>query len=155
MAESSSSGASEYGIRIRRVFDAPRERVWSEWTDPESFADWFGGPQCEIPLSSVSMDVRPGGSWRLTMFAPPSRPRIDWKGEYLEVNAPERLVFTVSDQPGDDAFELVTVVLTDLGDGRTEMLFEQRGSMSPEQYERATEGWDTFFDRIEQRLTGA
>jgi uncharacterized protein YndB with AHSA1/START domain len=155
MAEPSSPGASEYGIRIRRVFDAPRERVWREWTNPESFADWFGGPQCEVPLSSVSMDVRPGGSWQLTMFAPPDRRRIDWEGEYLEVDEPDRLVLTFSDQPGDDARELVTVELTDLGDGRTEMLFEQRGSMSPEEYERATEGWGTFLDRVEERLTGA
>lgn len=148
-------GASEYGIRIRRVFDAPRERVWREWTEPERFADWYGGPQCEIPLHSVSMDVRPGGKWQLTMFAPPARRRIDWKGEYLEVVAPERLVFTVSDQPGDEAFELVIVVLTDVGDDRTEMQFEQRGSMSPEQYERATEGWGGFFDRIDERLATA
>ena len=148
-------GASEYGIRISRVFDAPRERVWREWTEPERFADWYGGPQCEVPLDSVSMDVRQGGTWQLTMFAPPDRRRIDWKGEYLEVVAPERLVFTVSDQPSDDAFELVTVVLTDLGDDRTEMRFEQRGAMSPEQYERATEGWGGFFDRIAERLASA
>jgi uncharacterized protein YndB with AHSA1/START domain len=152
MAEPSAAGASEYGIRITRVFDAPRERVWSEWTEPESFADWYGGPECEVPLSSVSMDVRPGGRWRLTMFAPPDRRRIDWRGEYREVDPPERLVFTVTDQPGDDAFELVSVVLTDLGDGRTEMLFEQRGSMSPEEYERATDGWGKFFNQMRERL---
>lgn len=155
MAEPSSPGASEYGIRIRRVFDAPRKRVWREWTDPASFADWYGGSQCEVPLSTVSMDVRPGGLWRLTMFAPPNRRRIDWEGEYLEVDAPQRLVFTVSDQPGADTFELVIVELTDLGDGRTEMRFEQRGSMSPEQYERATAGWGTFFAHLEERLTRA
>ena len=156
MAEPSSPGASEYGIRITRVFDAPRERVWREWTEPASFADWYGGPQWQVPLSSVTMDVRPGGSFRLTMFGPlEDRRRIDWQGEYLEVDPPERLVFTISDQPGEDAFELVTVVLTDLGDGRTEMLFEQRGAMSPEQYERATDGWGTFFDRIEERLARA
>ena len=80
MAEPSAAGASEYGIRITRVFDAPRERVWSEWTEPENFADWYGGPECDVPLSSVSMDVRPGGGWRLTMFAPPDRRRIDWRG---------------------------------------------------------------------------
>jgi uncharacterized protein YndB with AHSA1/START domain len=152
MAELSGTGASEYGIRITRVFDAPRERVWREWTEPNAFADWFGGPQCEVPLSSVAMDVRPGGRWRLTMFAPPNRRRIDWNGEYREVDPPQRLVFTVSDQPRDDAFELVTVTFTDLGDGRTQMRFEQRGSMSPEQYERATEGWGGFFDRVEERL---
>jgi uncharacterized protein YndB with AHSA1/START domain len=146
---------AENGITITRVFDAPRERVWEEWTEPERFADWFGGRESEVPLMSVSMDVRPGGSWRLTMFAAPGRREILWKGEYREVVEPERLVFTVSDQPGEDAYELVTVVLTDLGDGRTEMLFQQRGQLSPEVYERAGEGWSGFFDRIAERLANA
>jgi uncharacterized protein YndB with AHSA1/START domain len=92
--------------------------------------------------------------FRLTMFAPPDRRRIDWTGEYREVAAPERLVFTITDQPGQDDFELVTVVLTDLGNGCTEMLFEQRGSMSPEQYERTTEGWGVFFARLQERIAG-
>jgi uncharacterized protein YndB with AHSA1/START domain len=143
---------TEYGFTVRRVFEAPRERVWREWTEPERFADWFGGPQSEVPLSSVAMDVRPGGAWRLTMLAGTGRREIHWKGEYREVAEPERLVFTVSDRPGDDRHELVTVVLTDLGDGRTEMLFEQRGSMLPEEYERAKKGWGRFFDRIAERL---
>jgi uncharacterized protein YndB with AHSA1/START domain len=140
------------GIDITRVFDAPRERVWREWTEPERFADWFGGPESEVPLAMVSMDVKPGGSWRLTMFAGPARREIRWRGEYQEVVEPERLVFTVSDQQEDDAYELVTVVLADLGDGRTEMTFRQRGRMSAEQYERAGEGWSSFFDRVAERL---
>jgi uncharacterized protein YndB with AHSA1/START domain len=147
--------AESAGITITRVFDSPRERVWREWTEPERFADWFGGSESEVPLASVSMDVRPGGSWRLTMFAGPGRREISWKGEYREVVAPERLVFTVSDQPGEDAYELVTVVLTDLGGGRTEMRFEQRGGLPPEVYERAGQGWSGFFDRIAERLSGA
>jgi uncharacterized protein YndB with AHSA1/START domain len=143
---------AEQGITITRVFEAPRERVWQEWTEPERFADWFGGAESEVPLTSVSMDARPGGSWRLTMFAEPGRREIHWNGEYLEVVEPERLVFTVSDQPEDDVYELVTVVLTDIGDDRTEMLFEQEGRMSAEEYERAGQGWSTFFDRIAERL---
>ena len=150
-----SAGAAEYGITITRVFDAPRESVWREWTEPTRFADWFGGPESEIPLATVSMDVRPGGTWRATMFADPGRREILWKGEYREVREPERLVFTLSDQPGDERYELVTVVLTDLGDGRTEMLFEQRGQLPAEQYDRAKAGWAGFFDRIAERLAGA
>lgn len=148
------SGDSELGIGIAltRVFDAPPERVWSEWTEPEPFADWFGGPECEVPLASVSMDVRVAGAWRLTMFAGPERREIRWRGEYREVVPPERLVFTVTDQPESDAYELVTVVLADLGDGRTEMRFEQRGRLTAEQYRFAREGWSGFFDRIAERL---
>jgi uncharacterized protein YndB with AHSA1/START domain len=147
---------AEPGITITRVFDAPRERVWKEWIEPEAFADWFGGPESEVPLSTVAMDVRPGGAWRLTMYAKPGRREIRWHGEYREVSEPERLVFTVSDQlPGQDAYELVTVVLTDLGDGRTEMLLQQRGALAAEVYERAREGWGTFFDRMAERLAEA
>ena len=72
---------TERGIEITRVFDAPRERVWKEWTEPERFADWFGG-SAEVPLASVSMDVRPGGAWRLTMLA--EHGQIDWHGEYRD-----------------------------------------------------------------------
>jgi uncharacterized protein YndB with AHSA1/START domain len=145
--------AADVGITITRIFDAPRERVWQEWTEPERFADWYGGSEAEIPISTVSMDVREGGAWRATMLH--GGREIQWEGEYQEVVEPERLVFTVSDQPGEEAYELVTVVLTDLGDGRTEMLFQQRGRMSPEQYERAGEGWSGFFDRIAERLAAA
>jgi uncharacterized protein YndB with AHSA1/START domain len=155
MAEPPIPGAAEEGITITRVFDAPRERVWKEWTEPERFADWFGGSHAEVPVSTVSMDVRDGGTWRATMFAGPGRREIQWTGEYREVVEPTRLVFTISDRPGEDEYELVTVVLTDLRDGRTEMLFKQRGRMSAEQYERAGEGWTTFFDRMEEHLTAA
>jgi uncharacterized protein YndB with AHSA1/START domain len=140
---------AERGIDITRVFDAPRERVWAEWTTPESFADWFGGP-AEVPLDTVEMDVRPGGAWRLTMFA--DRGEIHWHGQYLVVEAPGRLVFSVSDQPGDDRYEIVTVLLTDLADGRTEMQFQQRGELPPEVYEAGKQGWGMFFDRVAARL---
>ena len=145
--------AEQPGLTITRVFDAPRERVWREWTEPEPFADWFGGTEWEIPMSTVSMDVRPGGLWRATMFGGQERREINWKGEYREVVEPERLVFTITDQPGDDAYALVTVVLTDLGDGRTEMVLEQRGGdLSQEEYDGAAQGWSIFLDRIAERL---
>jgi uncharacterized protein YndB with AHSA1/START domain len=142
---------AEPGLRITRVFDAPRERVWREWTEPERFADWFGG-EAEVPPASVSMDVRKGGRWRATMFAGPERREIRWKGEYLEVVEPERLVLTLSDRP-DEVYELVTVVLTDLGQGRTEMRLSQGGHLAAAQYLRAREGWSSFLDRIQARLS--
>jgi uncharacterized protein YndB with AHSA1/START domain len=152
MAESEHHGPR--GFTTTRVFAASRERLWREWTEPESFADWFGGVECEVPLSTVSMDVRPGGAWRATMLCGPERREIRWTGEYHEVTAPERLIFTITDQPGGDGYELITVVLTDLGDRRTEMHFEQRGHQRPDEYERAKQGWGAFFARLDQRLAG-
>jgi uncharacterized protein YndB with AHSA1/START domain len=148
------SGAAG-GFTTTRVFHATRERVWQEWTEPERFADWFGGADCAVPLSTVSMDVRPGGLWWATMFCGPDRHMIHWTGEYRDVAAPERLVFTISDHAVIDGYELVTVLLIDLGDGRTEMHFEQRGHMAPGEYGRARIGWGRFFARLEERLTHA
>jgi uncharacterized protein YndB with AHSA1/START domain len=138
-------------ISITRVFEAPRERVWSEWTEPDRFADWFGGADGEVPQSSVAMDVRAGGMWRLTMRM--REGKISWHGEYREVVEPERIVFTLSDQtPPDAGHALVIVELAEIGEGRTEMRFEQHGSLSPAQTSAARYGWSRFFDRLAGRL---
>ena len=38
MAEDGGNGGPD--IELTRTFDAPREEVWREWTEPERFADW-------------------------------------------------------------------------------------------------------------------
>jgi hypothetical protein len=50
-------------IAIVRIFDAPRERFWKEWPEPERFAAWFGGPECEVPPLSVFIDLKT--RWRV------------------------------------------------------------------------------------------
>jgi uncharacterized protein YndB with AHSA1/START domain len=140
------------GITITRVFDAPRELVFKAWTEPERFVRWFGLGDSEVPLSTIAMDVRPGGAWRATMFAGPDRYQIQWRGVYHEVVEPERLVFTITDQP-DGEQEVVTVILTDLGDDKTEMVFHQGGGhLPPDEYPRAKQGWSGFFERLAEYL---
>jgi len=144
------------GLAINRVFQAPRERVWREFTMPEAFADWFGGTQSEVPVESVTFDATPGSVWKATMFIGPKHSEKHWEGEFVEVREPERLVFTVTDEPGGGEYELVTVELTDLGDGRTEMQMTQTGGhLPPEGYDRAKSGWGAFFDRMAERLAAA
>ncbi len=97
------------------------------------------------------MDLRPGGAWRATMFAGPERVEIPWKGVYLEVTPPERLVFTLTDQPTDEG-EVVTVELTELG-GQTQMVFHQGGGHLDEAgYAGAKAGWQVFFDELAVNL---
>jgi uncharacterized protein YndB with AHSA1/START domain len=74
---------NELEIRVERVFDAPREHVFSVWTDPALIPEWWGdGTVVE------EMDVQPGGRWRFrTAYGVV-------EGEYREVAAPERLVQT-------------------------------------------------------------
>jgi uncharacterized protein YndB with AHSA1/START domain len=77
------STPSELEICVERVFDAPREHVYSVWTDPELISEWWGeGTVVE------EMDVRPGGRYRFR-----TRHGVV-EGEFHEVQPPERLVQT-------------------------------------------------------------
>jgi uncharacterized protein YndB with AHSA1/START domain len=139
------------GLTITRVFKAPRQLVFDAWTNPAHFARWFGGDTVTVPLDSVSMDLRPGGTWKATMLIPespetPGGREIKWVGEYVEVDPPERLVLTLSDGPEDR--EIVTVVLAEV-DGGTQMVCHQGGGhLTAEQYEEARRGWQVFFDAM-------
>ena len=89
---------TELEIRVERVFDAPRDHVYSVWTDPTLIPEWWGdGTVVE------EMDVRPGGSWRFrTAYGMV-------EGEYREVEPPQRLVQTFQNH-------LQTLEFEDLGE---------------------------------------
>ena len=89
-------------LTITRSFAAPREAVFDAWTNPEKFAVWFGTDGVDVPAETLSMDVRPGGSWKAVMKLPDDT-SISWVGEYLEVDAPSHLVMTITDNPALDA----------------------------------------------------
>ncbi|MBC3841751.1 SRPBCC domain-containing protein [Streptacidiphilus sp. 4-A2] len=133
---------------ITRIFDAPRELVFAAWTEPAQFARWFGAAN-DVPLETVSLDVRPGGKWSVIMHVDPAPTTLPFHGEYREVVPPERLVLTLKNpfDPNDPQVELVTVVFNDLG-GKTEMLFTQEGHLGAEEYIRTKEGWSQFFDHL-------
>ena len=136
------------GTSITRTFAAPRELVYDAWVTPVHFAAWFGGSGVEVPVDSVSMDVRAGGEWKAIMIIGNGVPDMNWYGEFVEVDRPNRLVLTLADRPGD-ARELVTVTFTEVNDG-TQMRFNQTGgNLSAEEYARTKAGWQTFFDAME------
>lgn len=53
---------------ITRVFDAPVERVWKAWTDPEHVMRWWGPKGFTSP--SCKIDFREGGKFVFHMRAP-------------------------------------------------------------------------------------
>jgi len=94
--EKLSSGADPATtIVITRVFDAPRAVVFEAWTKAEHVTQWWD-PNGE-PLAECEIDLRPNGTFRWV-----NRDGADYPftGTYLEIAAPERLVFTVQSFPG-------------------------------------------------------
>lgn len=74
-----------------RVFDAPREKVWAAFTDPEAIPRWWGPHGTTTTV--VEMDVRVGGAWRYVSSAP-GREDVTFFGEYLVLERPERITWT-------------------------------------------------------------
>lgn len=76
---------------LTRLLDAPRDKVWRCWTEPELLKQWFA-PRPWTTASAV-LDVRPGGVSAITMRNPDGE-EFPSRGVYLEVVPDEKLVFT-------------------------------------------------------------
>jgi uncharacterized protein YndB with AHSA1/START domain len=76
---------------FERTFDAPREKVWKAFTDPELVPRWWGPHGTTTKVDE--MDVRPGGTWRYVSSAP-DRDDVVFYGEYLEVDPPKGFKWT-------------------------------------------------------------
>jgi uncharacterized protein YndB with AHSA1/START domain len=133
-------------ITIRRVFAAPRELVWKAWTDPDQLAVWWGKRGWTAVRSTIEMDVRPGGAFSLLSVADDDGREMRSAGVYREVVEPERLVL---DDP-DGA--LATVTFTELGDGRTEMVFHATLDTTRQIRDAAEGGLSSAFDRLAEHL---
>jgi uncharacterized protein YndB with AHSA1/START domain len=109
---------SDREIRIERIFNAPRERVWKAMTDPALVAQWWGRGN---KLVIERMEVERGGHWRFVEHAPDGGVH-GFEGRFREVTPPERLVqtFEWDGMPGYVAVDHTT--LEDLGDGRTKVV---------------------------------
>ncbi|MQY15274.1 hypothetical protein SRB5_54530 [Streptomyces sp. RB5] len=82
-----------YDYTLTRVLEAPVERVWQAWTVPGQYEQWANA----VP-GSVSLDVRPGGTWAATMLTPDGS-AFPLTGSYAGVEENERLVVGM-DTPG-------------------------------------------------------
>jgi uncharacterized protein YndB with AHSA1/START domain len=104
-------------IRIERVFDAPRDRVWRAMTDPALIAKWWGRGN---KLVIETYEPRRGGHWRFVEHGPEGV--HGFEGRFREVTPPERVVqtFEWDGMPGHVVVE--TMQLEDLGDGRTKLV---------------------------------
>lgn len=139
----SDRGASVTGrtLTLTRVFEAPRELVWTAITDPAHLTKWMFANAWESPYATV--DVRPGGAFSIGMRpADHSADGFDFGGTYREVVKPERIVMVIGDG------RVMTMALTEVLGG-TQLVLSIEMSMSEEQ-ERA--GWGQILDHLATHL---
>ncbi len=136
---------------MSRIFAAPRALVFRAWTDPAHAVRWWG--PADFPATHLEMDVRPGGRWRGCLTGVKDGRELWQGGEFREVEAPARLVFTFSwDEEGERGQEtLVTITFTEQ-DGGTLMDFRQAPFQSVGERDSHRHGWGSMFDRFDAFL---
>jgi uncharacterized protein YndB with AHSA1/START domain len=115
--------ALEREIVLSRVFDAPRELVFRAWTEKGRISEWFGpkGFTCK----THEMDVKVGGRWRFEFIAPNGQ-RYDNRITFLEIAAPERLVFDHGHDKDDDPEKFrVTITFDEQSNKKTVVTLRQ------------------------------
>jgi uncharacterized protein YndB with AHSA1/START domain len=164
---SSPPEAADREFVLTRIINAPRTMVFRAWTDPKQMARWWGprvftNPVCEI-------DARPGGTFLIVMRGPDGV-EYPYRGVFLEVVEPERIVYTDStsehpeewhemvnkhleDGGGDHSLQLLwTVTFEDL-DGKTKLTL--RGLFATAAIRDAflkigmSEGWVESLERLD------
>jgi uncharacterized protein YndB with AHSA1/START domain len=102
-------------IRIVREFDAPRDRVFRAWIDPELVVRWLG-PR-SVTMRIEHWDARTGGSWRYRGIGEDLD--VGFYGSFHEVRPDERLVQTFTFDGAPDGVSLETLTFEELPGGRT------------------------------------
>lgn len=143
----------ENTLRLVRIFDAPRERVFDAWADETQFIQWMCPPG--VMLDSANLDVRPGGAWRA--HGRHSTGLFAKSGHYLEVKRPERLVFTWAHHESDDYDSprghetTVRLEFRSVGDKTELTLIHGPFADSPSRRNHE-DGWTGSFDKLETNL---
>ncbi|WP_433774244.1 SRPBCC family protein [Bacillus wiedmannii] len=151
---------------LERVFDAPRDLVFSMFKEPEHLKHWWGPKGWEMP--SCTVDFRPEGVWHYCMKCVDQNlgqffGMESWgKGVYKESIEPEKIVYTdyFSDAEGNVNDSMPSTEMTlefiDLGGktkliNRAEYVNEEalKTVMDMGMLQGITETWDRLNERLE------
>jgi uncharacterized protein YndB with AHSA1/START domain len=164
----SASNPTGFEFVIRRTFNAPLDRVWRAWSEPEHMAQWWGHKGAKARI--VRLDFRPGGICHYHLTAP-NMPEIWGKLLYREIVPKERLVFIVSFSDENEGItvhplrsgwprEILSTVTFSEMDGKTtitvrwvpyEATFEERKIFEDGASDMQA-GWTGTFDQLEDYL---
>lgn len=136
-------------LKVRRTVRAPARRVFEAWTDPKQLEAWWG-PR-PVVCTDAQVDLRVGGRYRI-VNALPDGSTVVIEGEFKEVSAPHRLVYTWNVSAFELERSLVTVRFEDRGDS-TEVVVVHEHIPSARVRDSHRDGWNGCLDGLEKLFT--
>jgi uncharacterized protein YndB with AHSA1/START domain len=141
--------AARPSLTLARRFNAPPEKVYAAWADPEKLAQWFGPASVEPGSVKADIDLRAGGRYRISFNANGDYNEVG--GVYREVVPNERLVFTWAWHSTPERESLVSIsIKSEAGGSLLVFKHEQfADTVARDNHER---GWNEFFAKLENYL---
>jgi len=134
-------------VIVKRVFAAPREKVFDAWVNPKIMALWFARCQHAPPVEVQQADARPGGSYQLLVTDDKGKV-YRGHGVYQEVRHPEKLVFTWHWEHDDYGESLVTVDFRALGESNSTEVTLTHEALPDRAREDHRKGWEECYDLL-------
>jgi uncharacterized protein YndB with AHSA1/START domain len=140
-------------LTISRVIKAPRSAIWSAWTDPARFEQWWvpAPAQCKV----VEMDLRPGGAFMTQISENGGDFMPHLSGCFLAVDDLERIVFTNALvggwRPAEQPFMTAIITLQDhpLGtDYVAQVMHKNNADRNMHEELGFHDGWGTVVEQL-------
>lgn len=140
-------------LELESEFNAPVERVFRAWVEPNELKKWFGGTANAVLEADV--DLRDGGQWRF-ILKDDDEGRVYFAGQYVTIRRPEHLAFTwtyVDEKRGAAPLvkhhSQVTVSFEALDNARTRLRLRHADLSSEEAIHMFGGGWDRSLQLLE------
>src|SRR5579862_4309348 len=139
--------ATKPSLTVKRRFNAPPQKVYAAWTDPQKLAHWMGPTGTEAVQAEC--DLRVGGRYAIKMIM--SKDEHNVSGVYREIVPNEKLVFTWAWRSTPERESLVAVTFKKDGDGTIMTLLHEQffDETARDDHNR---GWTGTMDKLEKYL---
>ena len=136
-------------ITVETIINAPIEKVWKYWNDPEHITKWaFASDDWEAPHATNNLTV--GGTFVTTMVAKDKSVSFDFGGTYTTIIPHELIEYTMDKFPGEEVGRNVSILFEAVGDTtKVTETFDLENENS-EEMQRA--GWQAILDNFKKHV---
>jgi uncharacterized protein YndB with AHSA1/START domain len=139
-------------MTVTRVYEATPEEIWDAFTDPDQLCQFFGPEGTHCPRETITIDLRVGGDFRVTMQSDTSDEAWPMEAQYEIVEAPTR--FQILTSRGGT----IELTIQDLEmEGKTLVTWSARGNyaaVGQEFYSGSVIGTHKTMDQLGEYLSG-
>lgn len=135
-------------ITVQVIVNAPLEKVWKYWNEPEHITKWAFASDDWEALNATN-DLTVGGKFSTTMAAKDKSMSFDFGGTYINITPNELIEYSMSNDPTEESVRKVSVSFSSPTEETTKIVetFDPE-NQNPEDMQRA--GWQAILENFKK-----